>query len=355
MTSPALDAIASLSEQREWLDGRLVNSSPSDRTIREDFIENQARAVRIASAPYWPQTRSFLREYILQCVFLFAKTESNWWSITIGANGGFIWVNIGPQETLTINPWEDFHIHILVDSTNFPENDRPDIGLAPSTSIKRSPYTVVDNQLWVESSQVQFLSEFLRLRTLVEAARVLNIRLMRARRNVWARAHSFDIMAAIFAQVDDTISASQNNIVIDPRNLTSEFITEIERMVWIRNNVTQFSYPVKAAYENRCAITGVIVPELLEACHIKPWRDCLDEERLNIDNGICLAAHIHKCFDSNLIGIRPDGTVEYSGALALDDRRRLGLNGLQISINEGQLPFIERRYQTFLRETERSN
>jgi HNH endonuclease len=316
MTSPALDAIAPRSEQREWLDGRLSNSSPSDRTIREDSIENQARALRIASAPYWPQTRSFLRQYILQCVFLYAKTELNWWSITVGPVGGSIRVNIGPQETLTINPWEAFHAHILVDSTNIPENDRPDIELTLSTSIKRSPYTIVDNQLWVESNEIQFLSEFLRLPTLVEAARVLNIRLMRARRNVWARWHSFDIVAAIFAQADD---------------LTSDLTTEIER------------------------ITGVRVPELLEACHIKPWRDCLDDERLNIDNGICLAAHIHKCFDSNLIGIRPDGKVEYSGALGVDDRRRLGLGDSQISINEGQLPFIELRYQTFLRETERSD
>ena len=62
-----------------------------------------------------------------------------------------------------------------------------------------------------------------------------------------------------------------------------------------------------------CALTGIDLPEMLIASHIKPWAECADGEHLNGCNGIILASHIDKLFDSYLITFR-----ECSGQFVLE-------------------------------------
>lgn len=50
-----------------------------------------------------------------------------------------------------------------------------------------------------------------------------------------------------------------------------------------------------------CVLTGIDVPELMIASHIKPWRDSNDTERLDACNGLLLAAHVDKAFDKYLL------------------------------------------------------
>lgn len=58
-----------------------------------------------------------------------------------------------------------------------------------------------------------------------------------------------------------------------------------------------------------CALTGIGTKTLLIASHIKPWGQCTsDEERLDGANGILLAAHVDKLFDSYLITFRKKGS-----------------------------------------------
>ena len=55
-------------------------------------------------------------------------------------------------------------------------------------------------------------------------------------------------------------------------------------------------------WEGRCAVTGLVVPELLRASHIKPWSD-FPNERLSPRNGLCLSSLHDAAFDSGLISI----------------------------------------------------
>ncbi|MDC0682621.1 HNH endonuclease signature motif containing protein [Sorangium atrum] len=49
-------------------------------------------------------------------------------------------------------------------------------------------------------------------------------------------------------------------------------------------------------------MTGLAVPALLRASHIKPWADCeTDAERLDVYNGILLAPHLDAAFDRGFI------------------------------------------------------
>jgi len=56
-----------------------------------------------------------------------------------------------------------------------------------------------------------------------------------------------------------------------------------------------------------CALTGIDLPEMLIASHIKPWRDSDDRERLDPANGLLLAAHVDKLFDRYLLSFRAEG------------------------------------------------
>lgn len=74
-------------------------------------------------------------------------------------------------------------------------------------------------------------------------------------------------------------------------------ITEVKARV----NQDVFRQIILMNYNCRCALTGIDIPELLVASHIKPWAKC-KKERLNLENGICLSSLYDDCFDKGLIG-----------------------------------------------------
>lgn len=63
-----------------------------------------------------------------------------------------------------------------------------------------------------------------------------------------------------------------------------------------------FRNAVLSNYENRCCMTGIAIPTLLVASHIKPWAQSDDAtEKVNPANGLCLNALHDKAFDQGLI------------------------------------------------------
>ncbi|MEI7733410.1 MAG: HNH endonuclease [Verrucomicrobiota bacterium] len=78
--------------------------------------------------------------------------------------------------------------------------------------------------------------------------------------------------------------------------------TEGQSTVKTRRGQQFFRQAILNAYDVRCCISGVNIPRLLVASHIKPWSDCL-EERLNPRNGLCLSSLHDAAFDSGLIAI----------------------------------------------------
>ena len=91
---------------------------------------------------------------------------------------------------------------------------------------------------------------------------------------------------------------------------------EKETVIKQRVNQSVFRTMILQNYENKCAITGINVPELLIASHIIPWADSTAEQRLAPENGICLSALYDKAFDRGLITISPDDyTITLSSAL----------------------------------------
>jgi putative restriction endonuclease len=102
--------------------------------------------------------------------------------------------------------------------------------------------------------------------------------------------------------------------------------TEAERLVVQRVGQNLFRAGLMEYWEGRCAVTGLDVPELLRASHIKPWADCMaDAERLDVFNGLLLAPHLDAAFDGGFITVADDGDVIVSESLSSEARQLLSL------------------------------
>jgi len=76
--------------------------------------------------------------------------------------------------------------------------------------------------------------------------------------------------------------------------------TETQATVKVRRGQQFFRQSVLTAYAVRCCISGINVPRLLVASHIKPWGK-FPADRLNPRNGLCLSALHDAAFDAGLI------------------------------------------------------
>lgn len=132
-----------------------------------------------------------------------------------------------------------------------------------------------------------------------------------------------------------------------------------ERLVLERVHQNAFRQAVLRRYDERCVVTGLQCPSLLEAAHIIPWSED-SSLRMVPSNGLSLNPLIHKAYDINLLGIDPDGFVHVHELLLrrqeeqFEPTRHLfeTLNGSRISCPERAQPMkaaLDARYQKYLK------
>ncbi|WP_114901772.1 HNH endonuclease [Kordia sp. SMS9] len=86
---------------------------------------------------------------------------------------------------------------------------------------------------------------------------------------------------------------------------------EKEIIIKTRINQTFFRSTILSSYNSKCCITGLSIPDLLIASHIKPWSKDI-KNRTNPHNGLCLNSIHDKAFDRGLITITPNFKVKIS-------------------------------------------
>ena len=102
--------------------------------------------------------------------------------------------------------------------------------------------------------------------------------------------------------------------------------TEVERMVRQRVGQEKFRNALLTYWGGACAVTGVSLPEVLRASHIKPWSECeSDMERLDVFNGFLLTANLDALFDKFLITFDRDGALQPSPNLSAQTLTSLGI------------------------------
>ncbi len=118
--------------------------------------------------------------------------------------------------------------------------------------------------------------------------------------------------------------------------------TQKQQLVLARRGQGVFKANVRLN-ERRCRVTGVTDPRFLIASHIKPWRNCSDEEKLDGCNGLLLAPHIDRLFDGGFISFNDDGTILYSSRLPVEVLSAWGLNEAKSagSFNNSQCVFLD--------------
>lgn len=129
--------------------------------------------------------------------------------------------------------------------------------------------------------------------------------------------------------------------------------TEEERLVVQRIGQDIFRSALLRDWGGMCAVTGLDIPALLRASHIKPWAACdTTEERLDPYNGFLLAPHLDLAFDQGFITFTNAGALRPSSLLSKAQMTQLGVTPqMQLRrIDEKHLPYLSWHWEkVFLR------
>ncbi len=119
--------------------------------------------------------------------------------------------------------------------------------------------------------------------------------------------------------------------------------TEIERLVVQRVGQQLFREALLDYWQGRCPVTGLAIPGLLRASHIKPWAVCSDDnERLDVYNGLLLAPQVDALFDGGWATFEPNGELRLAASI---DRAAVEALGITHSM---QIVGLGGRHQAYL-------
>ena len=88
-------------------------------------------------------------------------------------------------------------------------------------------------------------------------------------------------------------------------------------------------------YWSKCSLTSCDKIDVLIASHIKPWKDCDNQEAIDVYNGLLLTPNVDKLFDKGLISFSDNGEIIISSQLndknliVLGIQKNMKLNKIQ--------------------------
>ena len=123
---------------------------------------------------------------------------------------------------------------------------------------------------------------------------------------IWNEFHQD--MERLYNEAEKVVAS--NDILLTAEEQTELIIPEgvnVETRGSSRRGQAFFRSTVLSAYNNTCCITGIDIPKLLQASHIKSWSASDPAtERNNPTNGLCLNYLHHRAFDEGYITIDTD-------------------------------------------------
>lgn len=109
-------------------------------------------------------------------------------------------------------------------------------------------------------------------------------------------------MELLFSEAEKIAGASE--LLLPKENIDIPIGEEKTANVKVRKGQAFFRNTILSAYDNTCCITGINIPKLLQASHIKSWNESDPiTERTNPVNGLCLNSLHHSAFDAGFITI----------------------------------------------------
>lgn len=124
-----------------------------------------------------------------------------------------------------------------------------------------------------------------------------------------------------FSEKETSAKAEEEQVLLNPN------ISETERQAIVKARIGQGQFRDKLLFKyKKCIITGISIPQVLVASHIKPWAACDNKERLDVNNGLILSATYDRLFDSGLISFNENGRLYISRAINENNRSLLALD-----------------------------
>ena len=112
----------------------------------------------------------------------------------------------------------------------------------------------------------------------------------------------FQNMEQLFYESERILGSPE--LLLDDNSTNLPFGNDVSVLSTTRRGQAFFRRTVLSAYNNTCCVTGLNIPSLLQASHIKPWADSDPRnERTNPKNGFCFNSLHHNAFDIGLISI----------------------------------------------------
>ena len=102
--------------------------------------------------------------------------------------------------------------------------------------------------------------------------------------------------------------------------------TEKETISKARIGQGEYRKSLLDKYQSRCIITGINLPEILIASHIKPWAVSNNKERISENNGFLLSSTYDKLFDQGLISFENNGKIMLSSMISSDNAEKLKID-----------------------------
>lgn len=118
----------------------------------------------------------------------------------------------------------------------------------------------------------------------------------------------------IYQVEEEQLELAIGTIIQKEHNMLIPVITETEaylrREIRVANE--RFKKIVAPQWNNKCALCGIELPELLRASHAKPWRECTEKERLDPYNGLLLCRNHDALYKQGFITFNGTGLIVIS-------------------------------------------
>lgn len=144
--------------------------------------------------------------------------------------------------------------------------------------------------------------------------------------------------------------SASDDLAVHERELIALAATERESVMKARIGQGIFRKELIEMWGGACAITGVRLPNLLRASHIKPWRFSTNSERTNRYNGLLMLPQYDHLFDRGFISFDDDGQIVTSRALDGISASKLGFSETDRlrSLSDSHLAFLRYHRKTLL-------
>ncbi len=115
-----------------------------------------------------------------------------------------------------------------------------------------------------------------------------------------------------------------------------------ERIAKVKQRINQTYFRDRLIKKyGKCAVCGNDEIRLLNASHIMPWRDCDDDAKTELNNGLLLCPAHDRCFDLGYISFDKAGRILISSKLSKENRVLLNIKPSQkVDLTEEMEPYM---------------